>query len=299
MSKTEIDIGPLLDLNHLHGSMKEGFRIVTSQGHAEIGVDECAPFLEAARRVLQTQEHAKKLRSLIPGNFVRVPETVLPDGTVVPAFMVDQYHATRRCDGTPWVSVDYHSARQAAEHAGLHLITETQYLAIAYNLAQQGVNWTGWKVGEGRLFQGIRKHGIKEVQPHDYQPEDGDERRWHELSTGERIYDFAGHVSSWVFDDVQGDEFGVPAHNSTKGTSYISAKSPSHTVYDLCNAMHDMKRSGGRRPLKGVGFSGQAITRGGAYESENSAGIFAFGLAPVAFEQGFANVGFRCTKPIP
>ena len=220
---------------------------------------------------------------ILPGAFVTVPETTLPNGTVVPAFQVSQYHATQRPDGTPWVEVDYHASRAAAERAGLALITELQWLAIAHNIAQQPINWTSGTVGEGKLFQGLRKGSVSEAQPHSYEPEDADERRWHELSNGERIYDMAGHVFSWVFDDVQGDEKGLIA-------SRFAGDSPSLTTAPAGS----MEKGVGWMPNAGANWSGAALCRGGCWRSVDNAGVFRlyYGWP----EHGDDHVGFRCTK---
>jgi hypothetical protein len=217
---------------------------------------------------------------ILPGAFITVPDTALPNGYTVPSFQVSQYHATQRQDGTPWVEVNYHDARAAAERAGQQLITELQWLAIAHNIAQQPINWTSGTVGEGKLFQGIRKGNVDEAQPHSYAPEDADERRWHELSNGERIYDFAGHVYSWVFDDVQGDEKGLIAKR-IKGDSI-----------SLTAAQVSSREKGvGWMPDGGADWSGRALCRGGCWGSGGSAGVFyLYGDWPVI---EYDNVGFR------
>lgn len=226
---------------------------------------------------------------ILPGAFVTVPETTLPCGTVVPAFQVSQYHATQRPDGTPWVDVNYHNARAAAERAGLALITELQWLAIAHNIAQQPINWTGGAVGEGKLFRGMRNGNVSEAQPHSYEPEDADERRWHELSNGERIYDMAGHVISWVFDDVQGDEAGLIAHRFNRKNMRVS---PSLTTAPAAS----MEKGVGWMPDAGADWSGYALCRGGFWRSGDSAGVFRLGYDWPGGEGG--DVGLRCTKSL-
>lgn len=222
---------------------------------------------------------------ILPGAFVTVPETTLPCGTVVPAFQVSQYHATQRQDGTPWVELNYHNARAAAERAGLALITELQWLAIAHNIAQQPINWTGGAVGDGKLFQGLRKGNVSEGQPNSYTPEDADERRWHELSNGERIYDMAGHVLSWVFDDVQGDDKGLIAKR-------FETDSPSLTTAPAGS----LEKGVGWMPDAGANWSGAALCRGGCWGSGDDAGVFVLDRGWPGGESG--GVGFRCTKSL-
>lgn len=172
---------------------------------------------------------------------------------------------------------------QAHGFAGLALITELQWLAIAHNIAQQPINWTGGAVGDGKLFQGMRNSNVDEAQPHSYEPEDADERRWHELSNGERIYDFAGHVFSWVFDDVQGDDKGLIAKAFTKD-------SPSLTTAPAAS----LEKGVGWMPNAGADWSGGALCRGGCWGSGGGAGVFRLGDGWPGGGRG--DVGFRCTK---
>ncbi len=265
--------------------MERGFAISTNYGDITINADESEEIIDAVREVLEARIEANTPKEVLPGTFITVPEITLPNGLVVPSFRVGQYHATRREDGTPWVEINYHDSRSAAERAGLNLITETQQLAIAHDIAQQPINWTSGVVGEGRLFQGMRKGNVDEVQPHSYESEDADERRWHELSNGERIYDFAGHVYSWVFDDVQGDEKGLIAKR-------FEADSPSLTTAPG----KSMGNGVGWMPNAGANWSGRALRRGGFFNSGGYAGVFRlYGDWP---DGGSGIVGFRCTKSL-
>jgi len=265
--------------------MARGFTISTSYGDITIRAEESDDIIERVRDILNARIDAAMPDEVSLGEFIAVPETTLPNGTVVPAFQVSQYHATRREDGTPWVEVNYHDARAAAERSGLTLITETQWLAIAHNIAQQPINWTSGTVGEGKLFQGMRKGTVGEAQPHSYEPEDADERRWHELSNGERIYDMAGHVFSWVFDDVQGDDHGLIAKPFSKD-------SPSLTTPPAAS----LENGGGWMPDAGADWSGYALCRGGCWYSGGGAGVFNLGGGWPVSEYG--SVGFRCTKSL-
>jgi len=223
--------------------------------------------------------------------FVTVPETTLPNGTVVPTFQVGRYLCTKGDDGRatvnatgkPWVRVSYHDARKACIDAGFKLITELQALAIAWNISQQDNNWTGGKVGEGKLHQGIRLGNVSEAQPGTYLPENFNEQRYHKLSNGEVIYDFAGNAFTWVFDDVQGDEQGLIAKP-------FADDSPSITTAPYPS----LEKGMGWRPDAGRDWSGRALLRGGCWGSGDTAGVFYLnGDWP---GRGDGYVGFRCTK---
>lgn len=227
-----------------------------------------------------------------PANaFITVPEVTLPGGIVVPSFRVGQFAASKGADGlvavtakgTPRVQISYHDTAATCTAAGLAMITETQWLAIATDAERQDCNWTKGRVGHGKLFSGIRKCNVYSAQPGTYEPEDAKERRWLTLSNGERICDFNGNVLQWVRDDVQGDEQGL--------TTIIKADSPSLTTAPYPS----MKKGMGFRPDGECDWSGYALIRGGYWRSGRNAG--AFSLYYVWPSNAYDYVGFRCTLP--
>jgi len=231
-------------------------------------------------------------KQLAASEYITVPEVTLPNGLVVPSFRCAKFLSSRGHNDTPlslftaapWVEINYQESRDAAKNAGLNLITETQCLAIAYNISQQAINWTGGEVGKGDLFQGLRNGDFEEAQPANIESKDETERRWFELSNGERIYDFAGNAYTWVFDDVQGDENGLP--------SIIKADSPSLTTAPFPSR----KKGMGWRPNGQCDWSGRALVRGGGWCSESFAGAFYLVGDWPDYRNG--SVGFRCTQPI-
>lgn len=237
---------------------------------------------------LRNKINAKAISS---SEYITVPETTLPGGQVVPAFKVAKYLASQApggypvssATGTPWVDINYHDAIATVKKAGLALLTETQALAIAYNISQQPINWTGGQVGEGKIYQGLHKDTVSSAQPASYESANPEERRWHELSNGERIYDFAGNAYTWVFDNVQGDDAGL--------TTIINADSISLTTapYPSC------EKGMGYRPDGECKWSGNALIRGGCWYSGSDAGVF--GLYGDWPGDAVGYVGFRCTQP--
>jgi len=230
---------------------------------------------------------------LADSEFVEVPEITLPNGHVEPAFLVARYLSSKgpagiaqsTQGGTPWVEIDYHEARKACEAVSGQLITETQWLAIAWNISQQPENWTGGVVGEGNLFQGLHDGNVEEAQPGTYESEDATERRWFVLSNGEKVFDFAGNAYSWVFDNVQGDEAGLIAKKFTKASPSISTAPYPSMQKDVgwqlpCHVIGPAMRS----------FAAVAGARDGG------AGVFYLGYGFPGSEVDF--VGFRCTKSL-
>ena len=155
-------------------------------------------------------------------------------------------------------------------------------VAASSNVAQQDCNWTGGKVGEGSLFQGLRKNTVDFAQPINFVSDDPDEQRWFTLSNGEKIQDINGNIWQFVFDDVQGDENGRVARP-------FDENSPS-----LITPPFKRKTKGvGWFPIANSDWIGYALFRGGYWYSDAIAGVFAL----VGDDGGgYVNVGFRCTK---
>ncbi|THF61432.1 hypothetical protein E6C76_20335 [Pseudothauera nasutitermitis] len=222
--------------------------------------------------------------------FVIVPETRLPDGSIVPSFEVGQYLCSQSTDGrvqvvadaAPWVNINYRAAVAACKDAGFALITERQALAIAHNAAGLACNWNTGIVGKGRLFQGLRNDSVGEPQPGTFEPEDPDEQRWLTLTNGSRICDANGNAFTWVSDDVQGDAEGLMARPFAADSLSLQAPFPS------------LEKGMGWRPTPGTDWSGDALVRGGGWGSGRDAGAFFLNLDWPGDEWDY--VGFRCTR---
>ena len=223
--------------------------------------------------------------------FVTVPETTLPNGQVVPSFRTFKYLAGRGQTiipistpaAAPWVNINYHNARAIAASVGLDILHETQALALAWDIVNQDINWTGVKVGQGHVYQGLHKGTVAKAQAAMYESPDPEERRWHQLSNGERIFDVAGNAYNWIFDDVQGNELGLVVGKFSKD-------SPS-----IATAPYPSREKGmGWRPSAGDNWSGSALIRGGYWGSEGLAGVFYLRDVWPDYRRGY--VGFRCTQ---
>jgi hypothetical protein len=232
-----------------------------------------------------------EIKTVVEVDLVTVPETTLPGGAVVPEFRVGKYITGREngalsitAGAEPWTRIDLADSKAEAKKFGLNVITELQCLALAHNIAQQPINWTSGVVGEGKLFQGLHKGTVSEAQPGTYESPDPDERRWFELSNGERIWDVAGNLFTWVVDDVQGDENGIVSKKFAKDSpSITTAPAPS------------MQKGCGWQPSAGDNWSGDALVRGGCWDSDGIAGVFGLNYCHPGDEGDY--IGFRCTYP--
>jgi len=230
--------------------------------------------------------------------FIRVPEVHLPCGIVVPTFEASTFLCSQAPDSrvpraaslawlTPWVRVSYWEALAACRASGWSLITERQWLAIAHDAAGQNCNWTGGKVGLGKLKQGLRKRSILSPASGMYQPDDKSEARWKTLSNGQKLCDFGGNAWSWVYDDIQGGQEGV--------TGVVEPDSPSVTTAPCdprADGMGIFPKAGSARLV----WDDRGLIRGGGCCSGKDAGAFA--LYAALLNGQYAMVGFRATRPV-
>lgn len=246
------------------------------------------PFPSTAKQAETAAVAAAPATLISATGFVTVPETTLPNGLVVPAFQVSQFHVAQDENGAPvvnqelapWVEIDFAEAKQQCEAMGSQLIRETQALALAWNVFNVAANWSGGVVGEGKLSMGLHDdYDLDEAPTGVY--EQGN--RGFLLSTGETVFDVAGLVYTWVFDDVQGDDDGLVVKAFAEDSpSIATAPYPS------------MEKGVGWRPNAGANWSGFALVRGGRWRSESDAGVFRLRDGWPGFE--YVGVGFRCTK---
>lgn len=220
---------------------------------------------------------------------VSMPDSTLPCGLHVPGFNVSKYLASKSALGTPvsvaknrpWVNISYIESGKVLEDAGLCRLKESQALALIWDISQQPVNWTGGAVGVGIIFPGLHKGNVSGVQDGLYESDDPEERRWHQLSTGEKIYDLAGNAFTQIFDDIQGGADGL--------TGEIKADSPSLTTLPYPS----QKNGVGWRPEGGANWAGYVLLRGGCWSSGSRAGVFRLGYVDPSRRYDY--VGFRFT----
>ncbi|MES2148625.1 MAG: hypothetical protein V4508_02420 [Pseudomonadota bacterium] len=236
-----------------------------------------------------------QLAGAAPENeFVRVPGRTLSNGTVVLDFLIGKYLSRFNDDASvsinveavPTVRISYFSAAAKCLAAGLPMLTLSQSAALAHEVAEQAANWSGGAVGQGILLQGLHKGNVTGAVHGDFESGQRDERRGFVLSTGEVVFDVAGHLYTWLRDDVHGDERGLVAVKRFPKDSPV-----------VCGAPYPSMENGvGWYPDAGSNWSGRALIRGGRWCSHADAGVFL--LSYVSPVNGGSFVGVRCTKPI-
>jgi hypothetical protein len=227
--------------------------------------------------------------------YITIPACDVPGLGLVAEFICGKYAAGRgpgdiivsNADAEPWNQINHFDTLKIIDEAGLKLLTLSQSLSIAYQISQQDENWTGGKVGEGDIYQGLHLGNVDEPQPASAGPDEGAERRWHVLPNGERIYDFAGNLWQRLFDDLHGDEQGLVRKEGI----------PLDDIAFTLPPFPSEERGTGWRysANKPTDWSGGSLIRGGSWFSGSDAGVFAlYGCDP--YWTGDL-VGFRCTKP--
>lgn len=248
-----------------------------------------------------------------PTGWIGVPSMRIPSAAdsnsnvAVPSFCVMPFPAVNNGGGTaatatttnawseavPWTNINRDDAivacssvkDRAGNHvAGAHLMRESEWLAIAHNMAAVAANWDDGKVvmagGRNNLFAGLRDSSVREAQPASYQPT-GSQQRGKQLSTGDTVYDIGGNIYQWTYlDDSLGGVGGL-FPNQNYSVALVAAPFASMT--------------------RGMGWfgtpenwSGYAPIRGGSWNAGTGAGPFDLSYLP----PGFTNplFGFRCAK---
>lgn len=222
--------------------------------------------------------------------YIEIPDTTLPNGSVVPSFVVGQYYCSKASGGKatvspidlPWVDITYEEAAIACKRSGGSLITERQCLAIATRIAADPRNWIGG-VESGTLKQGLHNGSVSSPQPGNYTPPDPIEDRWFYVTDNDKICDFAGNIFGWAFDDVQGNRTGVIDRAiSAQSISITSAPFPS------------LQRGMGKMAEPGYDWEGMVMARGGGVNGGDNTGVFR--MRACWPTERFDHIGFRMVR---
>lgn len=223
--------------------------------------------------------------------------------------------ATSQAALSPWVLIDSLNSRSACTSLGAKydLISNPEWMTIAYEIEKTASNWSGGSVGTGSLSIGHTDASPNSplAVSNTSDPYDGtgnnaaqamgsgkEQQRLQTLSNGETIWDFSGNVGEWV-DWMIGGGFDVGPTTCTaiytelKDVScadlttidYMPANPGGVTPTDYTNVNHRLGQLYG-------GNSGYAV-RSGAYSTVDDSGIFALTLVVPSNNLG-ADIGFRC-----
>jgi len=234
----------------------------------------------------------------VPGN----PEYNTTDFCVAKYEMKDVGGvATSQASGTPWVYISRNQARTQCENLGprYSLITNAQWQTIARNIEQVAENWQTGVVGDETLNKG-NNNGSKALEASD---NDDDacfgmglncssgwnvKRRTHVLSNGEVIWDFAGNVREWVYDDYVNLQ--LESDISEAWNDFSSLSETNRRILGPSEGGWDYAKGIG----KIFGGKGGAIARGGHWGDKERAGLYGTVLNYGPTNASNETFGFRC-----
>ena len=274
-------------------------------------------------RVDVTDGDIASIPLVCPTNYIKIPHNSSLGTTA--DFCVMQFEAkdvgsvaTSQAAGNPWVNLTQAAAKDActALGDGHDLMSNPEWMTLAYNIEANAINWSGGVVGTGYINRGWSASmaddgfGNTVVAPstdsnclyntagntcnsagvHKY-------KRTHVISTGEEIWDLGGNVWEWIDWTLGGtldagpitcnaawEEFPIVACGALPAAEYL-AGNPGLIVA----ANYDTNYGLGRF----WGGAGGATVRGGSWSHGGNSGIFALylGLPSGTFA---TSRGFRC-----
>lgn len=222
--------------------------------------------------------------------------------------------AVSKTTGFPWVNIGNSAASSACQSAGARLISNTQWQTVARNAENVAENWSGGSVGQGAMAQGHNDNNPPNTLDNnasDSEPYYGtgnsavqavgtgwEQKRTHQLSNGEIVWDFSGNIWQWVSD------------------SLLPSPAPSGSAWNWIefsdtSAFPASTTATNRLLLAPLGFFGSAQRIGRVYWANNPspvtfvrgcnwncpdmAGLFSVST----FISSGNHVGFRCTSLPP
>jgi hypothetical protein len=231
--------------------------------------------------------------------------------------------ATSQAALSPWVSISQTEARTRCQALGAKydLISNEEWLAISTNISKVGNNWSTGMVGFGSMNVGHSDNNPSMPCPASTDDSQAyvdincsgmslgmfTQRRTHQLSNGEIIWDIAGNTWDWT-------SYAIPANNAKPFSSLDGAPADNWREFPMIDSGFTSMPRNRLRPMAadqsfwndswnstfGIGQyyagnngSGGALQRGGSWDDFLRSGVFAAGLF-LAPNGTFNYTGFRC-----
>lgn len=231
-----------------------------------------------------------------PTDWVGIPSMKIPTnasgGTLtVPAFCVQKYLASQSggtavssASGTPWVNINWYSAQTACTAAGGRLMRDSEWMALAHNIANVDANWSGGAVDSGNIKRGLSASEIFSAQPSTGTAATGGGRA-RTLNTGDVVWDIGGNIYQWTYGDMTGDNTGLYG-----SALYLDRNTAPYDSGTRGMGWHFIPAYN----LPYGGWAANAPIRGGHFNDGDDAGPFRLNNNPASISLTY--VGFRCTK---
>jgi len=224
--------------------------------------------------------------------------------------------ATSQAEELPWADITridaYAECEDLNEEIGVNakfgLIANLEWLAIAREIENNTANWSGGEIGNGMINRGnsdtspnSRLSVTDVLDPYDGTGNNSsqatssgwEQKRTHQLSSGEIIWDFAGNVFEAIDWEVDGGLDSGPTGCSTggrwRGLNSSSCAGLAPGDYQSNDSTYNSNQGIGNFFADGSGL----VYRGGAYGWGKDVGIYNLGFAYGATFKG-PYVGFRC-----
>jgi formylglycine-generating enzyme required for sulfatase activity len=244
-------------------------------------------------KVDDTTNHNKSGETL----WTKVPATTLPSGHRVEGFEVFTYEArganttSNKVDPVK-VSISWNDALKACKNVNANLITNDQWLAIAYNVARQDDNYVGGILKRGNNLNNTNGEsgadcGAGASAIADTVLKCSNNTRL-KLSNGQEIVDFAGNVWEWT-------DFTVKDTGIAKSDTDWSDENTTTWGDNKPTGVTAISVATGAGAVWSADTGTLAALRGGHWRDNTGAGAFALTL-DFAPSLKAASAGFRCTR---
>lgn len=214
--------------------------------------------------------------------------------------------------GLPMVNISQLSAvlLTILGDCGCSVISESEWLTIAHNLAGVPSNWTGGSVGSGTIYRGHTDNnpaGRLAASSDDgngyygTNNASGNQRRTLTLSNGEVIWDFSGNVWEWTSATISGGQPGGSGWAwrewNTIDNSSLLTPDPSPLFGNPAAASWNFSNGIGKVYSNNSDSSSRAFLRSGNWSDSNGYGLFSLALNR-GTTTAYGDAGFRLvTRP--
>jgi hypothetical protein len=316
------------DLSFIHNGIIAG----NSYNYAVYSYDSNRFYSPAPTRTINTSLFCQGLAG---GIWVAVPG----DATYGTSdFCVQKFEAkdvsgipTSQASLAPWMNISQTASIAACRALGPNydLISNTEWLTIATNIAQVGSNWSAGTVGAGTLNRGhsdanpnmacaaSSDDSLAWVQtdctPKGSTGDAWNQKRTHTLSTGSVIWDLAGNLYDWtsyVIPNINAKPYvstdGAPVNawrefyavDSGFGVIIRSQLFPNNAQKSFWNDIWTSSAYEVGQYNSGVNGYGGALRRGGYWAGGTTSGLFS-AILSVPPSHAYNDIGFRCVARPP
>jgi hypothetical protein len=235
-----------------------------------------------------------------------------------PHLMPSGYLPVSTNDNGPWRRISQNRSRQACQALGegYTLISNNQWMTIAYEIENIGENWSSGIIGDGALNRGHSDNSPNYVCNSLLENVHGDcsttgtsfsQKRTHILNSNEIIWDFSGNAHSWVDWNIPVESKAYLASTTGPTSSWISIPSlrenglntslgdpmslhiwaPAHLLWTTAHNI-------GQYYAGSSTTAGGAVRRGGSHFDGSATGIYALRI-DLHSGSTTQHTGFRCT----